>query len=74
MSKMAARSKPSPRSRDGRKDLNDEGDNNRTAVSNEPIRPRPAGTSISAAEDLAAARVEAMMAALSTANFDEGEI
>ena len=80
MSKMAARSKTTPRHRESRNEFSDvahnetevEASNINTATSSE-LQP-PGHGSISAAEDLAAARVEAMMAALANTNLDEGEI
>jgi hypothetical protein len=80
MSKMAARSKTTPRLRESRNEFSDVGNKKTagaatTAVTASASGQNPSGGgSISAAEDLAAARVEAMMAALSNTNFDEGEI
>jgi len=70
MSKMASRSKSVARSRDVHKeyDIVDpiaDGDDERAPSKS---------TSVQAAEDLAAARVEAMMAALSSGQNEEGEI
>jgi hypothetical protein len=79
MSKMAARSKTTPRLRESRNEFSDVGNKETagaaTTVPTSASGQNPSGGgSISAAEDLAAARVEAMMAALANTNFDEGEI
>ena len=70
MSKMAARSKTTPRYRESRNEFTDVP----AAALPNSTNIASSGGSISAAEDLAAARVEAMMAALANANVDEGEI
>lgn len=73
MTKMALRTKTVSRSRDVHKETNEIVETGEEFGS-ESMSSRRKAASLTAAEDLAAARVEAMMAALSTSHIDEGEI
>jgi hypothetical protein len=68
MTKMASRSRTVTRSRDIHKEVN------RQALAAEDAEEMKKSSTVNDAEDLAAARVEAMMAALSSSHLDEGEI
>lgn len=76
MTKMASRSRTVSRSRDVHKEINGMFDASGELYDSESstAKTRQNELSVTAAEDLAAARVEAMMAALSTPHLDEGEI
>lgn len=71
MTKMASRSRTVTRSREMHKEIATDYLND---MHNAARSSQRAQSSINDAEDLAAARVEAMMAALSTSHLDEGEI
>ena len=76
MLKMSSRTRSTPKSNQYQNDrdrmLDSTGDYNDVFMVSKGVQKK--GSAIKAAEDLAAARVEAMMAALSTNQFAEGEI
>lgn len=76
MLKMSSRSTSAPKNRQYSLDIDRLMDTSgeQYSSSGEKKIARKRGSSVRAAEDLAAARVEAMMAALSTHQLDEGEI
>ena len=76
MLKMSERSKSAPKDSHYHRDIDNMLDTSgeRYGSSGERKIARKKGSAVRAAEDLAAARVEAMMAALSTNHLDEGEI